>query len=126
MKRLFLILIIISSPIFSFANDYHLFVGPSNNFADPIGIIRLGINDWELGRLKTGVYGFAKMFYFDSKTYYTEFGLGYSGKEGYLFSAIGAEWRFFSFLGLRGELYAVAGTLGYFQGLATVGLAAHF
>lgn len=90
--------------------------------------IRLGWNDWEVGRLSSNFIGASKYFPFGDYTYSSfALGVGYKGFSSLgIQVAMGFNWTIFWDLGLRGEIIANAVINGEFLSHGLLGVSYGF
>ena len=107
---------------------FHIFLGVGNNYVFP-GSIRLGYEQWELGKLSQSMYGVASNFYFTDHSY-TSLGLGVMGAGARitpaLSASIGTGAKLLWGLGIRIEILAQVGFSGVLTEQGALGLTYDF
>jgi hypothetical protein len=125
LKRLILILIVFSISIQKAEAQFHSYLGAAPNYAG-VGALRVGLDEWEVGRFSPNSLGINKLFKIGN-TFYGTFGIALAFPQSMAFIAGGGFHKelYFSF-GVRGELFMVTSVEGYSKGAGTLGVAWNF
>ncbi len=120
-----IILLLVSSPVITQAEEYSLFIGAGPLYSLP-GTARFGTQTWELGLLAPNVIGFNQNY--RKQSLYYSFGLATTLFEISIgpYGAAGFEYEVNNLLHLRAELNAVANINGMSKGSAVAGVTFNF